>query len=154
MIKRVLEIGERLLFPNNIYCLVCGAMIDESRPYSLCDKCVRQLHWITGGRQADGKLQRVCAKCGNGCRLQTASEQLLFQHFKRPGRFYRITFFRLRPGQLLTALGAIRQVLFYERTGLRFHHVFRIQRQQIPYYGTGQFHDFSSIFSLILARAL
>ncbi|MBR0126657.1 MAG: ComF family protein [Firmicutes bacterium] len=64
MIKRVLEIGERLLFPNNIYCLVCGAMIDESRPYSLCDKCVRQLHWITGGRQADGKLQRVCAKCG------------------------------------------------------------------------------------------
>ena len=64
MFRRVLEIGERLLFPNNIYCLVCGAMIDESRPYSLCDKCVRQLHWITGGRQADGKLQRLCAKCG------------------------------------------------------------------------------------------
>lgn len=64
MIKRVLEIGEQLLFPNNIYCLICGAMIDESRPYSLCDNCVKQLHWITGGRQADGKLQRVCAKCG------------------------------------------------------------------------------------------
>ena len=64
MIKRVLEIGEQFLFPNNIYCLVCGAMIDSSRPYSLCDKCVRELHWITGGRQEDGSIQRICAKCG------------------------------------------------------------------------------------------
>ena len=64
MFERVLEIGEQLLFPNNIYCLVCGAMIDDSRPYSLCDKCVRELHWITGGRQPDGSAQRICVKCG------------------------------------------------------------------------------------------
>ena len=62
--NRVLEIFDRMLFPNNIYCLVCGAMIDESRPYSLCDQCVKEMHWINEGIQADGGRQRVCAKCG------------------------------------------------------------------------------------------
>ncbi len=64
MIKRGLEIAGQFLFPNNIYCLICGAMIDESRPYSLCDNCVRELHWINRGQQSDGSIQRVCAKCG------------------------------------------------------------------------------------------
>lgn len=52
------KIGEEIsegLFPSNIYCEVCGALIDRSRPYSLCDECVRKMHWITG---------RSCEKCG------------------------------------------------------------------------------------------
>ncbi|MDO4870212.1 MAG: ComF family protein [Bacillota bacterium] len=44
------------IFPSNIYCLVCGALIDSSRPYSLCDDCVQKIHWING--------VRTCAKCG------------------------------------------------------------------------------------------
>lgn len=36
--------------------MVCGALIDSSRPYSLCDECVRKIHWINEGR--------TCGKCG------------------------------------------------------------------------------------------
>ena len=43
------------VFPSNIYCEVCGSLIDRSRPYALCDECVRTLHWITG---------RTCSICG------------------------------------------------------------------------------------------
>lgn len=46
---------EEALFPSNIYCEICGALIDRSRPYALCDECVRKMHWITG---------RTCEKCG------------------------------------------------------------------------------------------
>ncbi|MGX8773647.1 MAG: ComF family protein [Bacillota bacterium] len=43
------------VFPSNIYCAVCGSLIDRSRPYALCDKCVREMHWITG---------KTCSVCG------------------------------------------------------------------------------------------
>ncbi|MCR5034600.1 MAG: ComF family protein [Clostridia bacterium] len=42
------EIAEAI-FPSNIYCVLCGSLIDRSRPYALCDECVRKLHWINGG---------------------------------------------------------------------------------------------------------
>ena len=51
-----MELLDAAVFPSNIYCLVCGAMIDESRPYSLCDECVRKLHWINEGVQPDGSV--------------------------------------------------------------------------------------------------
>ena len=41
------EIAEAV-FPSNIYCVMCGSLIDRSRPYALCDGCVQQMHWITG----------------------------------------------------------------------------------------------------------
>ena len=44
-----------LLFPSSIYCISCGSLIDGSRPYALCDSCMRSFHWTNG---------RVCAKCG------------------------------------------------------------------------------------------
>lgn len=43
------------VFPSNIYCICCGSMIDGTRLYSLCDKCIKKLHWING---------RTCEKCG------------------------------------------------------------------------------------------
>ena len=49
--KRILD----LIFPDNIYCISCGSMIDRTRPYSLCNTCMKDLHWITG---------RSCAICG------------------------------------------------------------------------------------------
>lgn len=51
----LLEEMTEAIFPSNIYCIACGSLIDRSRPYSLCDKCVRELHWITG---------RTCSICG------------------------------------------------------------------------------------------
>lgn len=51
------------LFPSNIYCVLCGRLIDSSRPYSLCDECIRKMHWI-GGTDIEGNPQSICAKCG------------------------------------------------------------------------------------------
>ena len=34
-----------LIYPSNIYCISCGNIINDSRPYSLCDMCVRSLKW-------------------------------------------------------------------------------------------------------------
>lgn len=55
MIDRLLE----LVFPENIYCMCCGAIIDRSRSYALCDSCMEHFHWQTG---------RTCHICGK--RLQ------------------------------------------------------------------------------------
>lgn len=33
----------------------CGSVIDETRPYSLCDKCMDRFHWVT---------DHTCKKCG------------------------------------------------------------------------------------------
>ena len=51
----LLEEMTEAIFPSNIYCIVCGSLIDRSRTYSLCDECVQQMHWITG---------RTCSVCG------------------------------------------------------------------------------------------
>lgn len=48
------EIAEAI-FPSNIYCICCGSLIDKSRPYALCDLCIKRFHWITG---------RTCEICG------------------------------------------------------------------------------------------
>jgi len=44
-----------LIYPSNIYCISCGNIIDKSRPYALCDACVRSLKWANG---------RTCSRCG------------------------------------------------------------------------------------------
>ena len=54
-IRRLLEEAAEAVFPSNIYCIVCGSLIDRSRPYALCDDCVQKIHWIT---------DRSCARCG------------------------------------------------------------------------------------------
>jgi len=44
-----------LIYPSNIYCISCGNIIDDSRPYAHCDVCVRALKWANG---------RNCSYCG------------------------------------------------------------------------------------------
>jgi predicted amidophosphoribosyltransferase len=44
-----------LLFPSDIYCAACGNYIDGTRPYALCDVCVREIAWHSGD---------TCAVCG------------------------------------------------------------------------------------------
>ncbi len=53
--KKVSEEISEAVFPSNIYCCLCGGLIDRSRPYALCDDCIRKMHWITG---------RTCKSCG------------------------------------------------------------------------------------------
>jgi ComF family protein len=51
----ILERFKELVFPSNIYCICCGNIIDRTRPYSLCDACVRNLRWAN---------KKTCSKCG------------------------------------------------------------------------------------------
>ncbi|HIU25724.1 MAG TPA: ComF family protein [Candidatus Copromorpha excrementigallinarum] len=53
--EKYMEALEEALFPSNIYCICCGSLIDGTRNYSLCDDCMKKLHWING---------RSCGKCG------------------------------------------------------------------------------------------
>lgn len=53
--KDILNEISEAVFPSNIYCIVCGSLIDRTRPYALCDECIRKMHWITG---------RTCSVCG------------------------------------------------------------------------------------------
>lgn len=63
------------IFPSNIYCIGCGSMIDASRPYSLCDRCIRRLHWIG---------ERTCEKCGKALpdqyRGRTCYDCMTYEH--------------------------------------------------------------------------
>ena len=49
VVARIFEEISEAVFPSNIYCIKCGSLIDRSRIYALCDQCVREMHWITGG---------------------------------------------------------------------------------------------------------
>ncbi len=46
--KTISELAEKLLFPPDLYCISCGAVIDGSRTYRLCDECMAEFQWITG----------------------------------------------------------------------------------------------------------
>lgn len=54
-IERFIRNTLEVLFPSNIYCICCENIIDNTRPYSLCDACVRNLHWAN---------ENTCKKCG------------------------------------------------------------------------------------------
>ena len=44
------EMADRLLgliYPDPIYCICCGNIIDETRTYGLCDHCIRHIMWDT-----------------------------------------------------------------------------------------------------------
>lgn len=51
IIEKILD----LLYPQSIYCLMCGSVIDKTRKYSLCDSCIEKFMWIKG---------KHCEKCG------------------------------------------------------------------------------------------
>ena len=45
----------KIIFPDDIYCIRCGKIIDSTRTYSLCDDCIRNFHWTNN---------KTCNKCG------------------------------------------------------------------------------------------
>lgn len=44
-----------LIYPPSLYCICCGKIIDDSRPYRLCNDCMAGIKWIDA---------RTCSKCG------------------------------------------------------------------------------------------
>lgn len=69
-----------LVYPSNIYCISCGNMIDDTRPYSLCDSCIRTMHWNNG---------KACEKCGKilkeGYDLPLCTDCMEIEHFFEKG---------------------------------------------------------------------
>ena len=53
--KSFIKGAGELCFPSHLYCIGCGAFIDKSRPYALCDECRETFHWAVG---------RTCSRCG------------------------------------------------------------------------------------------
>ena len=53
--KKIINDAFELCFPSNIYCVACGNLIDNTRIYSICDRCIREIKWNVGA---------TCTKCG------------------------------------------------------------------------------------------
>lgn len=54
-LKTLISEGLDLVYPDALYCICCGKIIDESRPYRLCNECMDGVKWATG---------RTCLRCG------------------------------------------------------------------------------------------
>ena len=44
-VKRIASGIQDLVFPENLYCICCGNIIDGTRTYSLCDHCISHIRW-------------------------------------------------------------------------------------------------------------
>ena len=54
-----------LLYPPALYCTCCGNLIDETRPYHLCDHCMAHIRWDGGEPRDDGDMQMLrCTQYG------------------------------------------------------------------------------------------
>jgi ComF family protein len=54
-----------LLYPPSLYCCICGNIIDETRPYSLCDHCREHLMWDGEGIRVHHGLKLLrCTQYG------------------------------------------------------------------------------------------
>lgn len=51
LIKSILD----LIYPDSLYCICCSKLIDDSRPYKLCNDCMAGIKWSIGP---------CCKKCG------------------------------------------------------------------------------------------
>ncbi len=43
--ERIKYSVQDFLFPDSIYCVCCGNLIDKTRSYSLCDHCMTHIRW-------------------------------------------------------------------------------------------------------------
>lgn len=86
-----------LLYPSRLYCILCGSVIDKSRPYGLCDRCVSKIHWTS---------TKTCGICGKILSEQDPHD--LCGDCRRRGRVftrgYTCTRYGLYERTLMTAL--------------------------------------------------
>lgn len=92
------------VYPPSIYCISCGAIIDSSRTYWLCDSCIKKFLWNTGRRcQLCGKalseeyVHETCYDCreygkiynrGISCCTYGLMEKNLIADFKYNDKSY------------------------------------------------------------------
>ena len=43
--KPVLEGLSSIVFPQSLYCICCGNIVDDTRSYSVCDHCMERIRW-------------------------------------------------------------------------------------------------------------
>lgn len=55
MKQKLIATVSNWIFPSDIYCIACGNLVDKTRPYGLCDRCLPEIAWNSG---------KCCAKCG------------------------------------------------------------------------------------------
>ena len=79
-IEKVSELADRmlgLLYPDPIYCICCGNVVDETRVYGLCDHCIRHMVWDTAppGRILEDGTKIITA-AGNSvsCNIDSRDE--------------------------------------------------------------------------------
>lgn len=93
-----------LVFPSNIYCISCGKPIDSEAPYSLCDTCLRELHWVDrwtcltcGKPLTSNTTELLCRDCAQGerqfnqaytCVLYGTAEREIIHRFKYNEKTY------------------------------------------------------------------
>ena len=54
-----------LLYPDPLYCICCGNIIDDTRTYGLCDHCVRHIIWDTAPPKMIGGMETMrCCQYG------------------------------------------------------------------------------------------
>lgn len=103
-LRKLKGIVSEAVFPSNIYCICCGSLIDGTRPYSLCDRCVRKIHWMgphtcekCGKALPDTYSGRLCYDCmvfrhdfskGYSCFTYGLHERELLFDFKYNGKRY------------------------------------------------------------------
>jgi len=63
--RKIVEGALDLLYPPRIYCDICGNLIDESRTYALCDRCISRMKWDRDPVQELGGVKMLrCAEYG------------------------------------------------------------------------------------------
>ena len=67
-LKKVEKVSEQILdmvFPQSLYCVCCGNIIDSSRSYSICDHCMEHIRWnADDAREIDGMNVIRCVDYG------------------------------------------------------------------------------------------
>jgi len=54
-----------VVFPQSLYCICCGNIIDKSRSYSICDHCMEHIRWnADDARDIDGMKILRCVDYG------------------------------------------------------------------------------------------
>jgi len=104
MLVRIYETMRGFLYPDSLYCIGCGAVIDNTRHYGICDSCLATFHFATartcekcGKILEEGYHKAICRDCtvheksferGYSCMLYGLYEKKILRDFKYSGKSY------------------------------------------------------------------
>ena len=63
--KPVLEGLSSIVFPQSLYCICCGNIVDDTRSYSVCDHCMERIRWnVDAPKLVDDMAVMKCVEYG------------------------------------------------------------------------------------------